>query len=133
MSHPRVRLPRIVSVHVLGAPAKRLDQNDDRTRLLNWIIDELCFREPVGPFDVLLLPAGFFRLEVALGPLDSAARARTVEGSAIGFACRTAAERLARKSGALLVVGIDTRRAATGFSGCVSAWNFDPLTGVIGM
>jgi hypothetical protein len=131
MSHPRIRLPRLVSVHVLGATAKRLDQNDDRARLLNWIIDELCFREPVGSFDVLLLPAGFFRLEVALGPLDSAARAATINGSTIGFACRNAGERLARKSGAMLVVGVDTRRVAKDFSGdqFMAAWQGDRIVG----
>ncbi len=131
MSRPRTRLPRLASVHVLGAHAKRPDQNEGRGRLLNWIVEKLCFADPVGPFDALLLPAGFFRLEAALGPLDSAGRARAIEGSSIAFDCRKAAEQLALKSGALLVIGIDTRRVARGFSGdqFVAAWQGDRIVG----
>jgi hypothetical protein len=131
MSHPRPRPPRIASVHVLGAPPKRPDKNEGRARLLNWIVEKIDFEADWGSFDALLLPAGFFRLEAALGPLDSQGRARAVDGSAIAFDCRKAAERLAQTCGALLVIGIDTRRYMRGFSGdnIMVAWLGDRVVG----
>ncbi|MDQ2859332.1 MAG: hypothetical protein M3T55_01095 [Pseudomonadota bacterium] len=131
MSHRSPRPPRIAAVHVRGGPAKRPDQNEGRGRLLNWIVEKVSFEAGWGRLDALLLPAGFFRLEVALGPLDSMARAQAIEGSAIAFECRKAAERLARSCGALLVLGIDTRRAAKGFSGdqFMAAWRGDAIVG----
>ncbi len=131
MPNRSARPPRIAAVHVCGGPAKRPDQNDGRGRLLNWIVEKVSFEAGWGRLDALLLPAGFFRLELALGPLDSLARARAIEGSAIAFECRKAAERLARSCGALLVLGIDTRRAAKGFSGdqFMAAWRGDAIVG----
>lgn len=131
MSHPRPRPPRIASVHVQGGPAKRPDQNEGRGRLLNWIVEKLCFEADWGQLDALVLPAGFFWLELALGPLESAGRAQVIEGSAIAFECRKAGERLATSCGALLVIGIDTRRAAKGFSGdqFMAAWLGDRIVG----
>ncbi len=131
MPNRNARPPRIAAVHVWGGPAQRPDQNDGRGRLLNWIVEKVSFEAGWGRLDALLLPAGFFRLELALGPLDNLARARAIEGSEIAFECRKAAERLARSCGALLIIGIDTRRAAKGFLGdqFMAAWLGDAIVG----
>jgi hypothetical protein len=79
--------------------------------------------------DAVLFPAGYFRLELALGPLDAAERADALDRSTIGKRCRRAAERLASACGAILVVGVDTEPYEPGFSGdqMMVAWNGDEV------
>ena len=124
------RRPRVVAVHVLGQPHRRADLNDGRERLLSRVVNHLTALS-WGVIDAVLFPAGFFTLELALGPRAADERHAAIAGSEISFACRTAAERLWRATGALLVVGIDTRPYARGFKGdqMMFAWQGEDIVG----
>lgn len=129
---PRHRSPRlrIASAHVLGRPLKRADRNAERARLLIQIVEGISRRPAWGSLDALLLPAGFFRLEEQLGPLNAAARADLLKRSEIGGPCMDAAAGLHTGGRALLVVGSDTLPYG-GFSGdqLMAAWSAGGVVG----
>lgn len=122
---------RIATAHVFGAHLRQVAHNDGRERLLSWIVERVAANPAWSSLDALLLPAGFLALEAPLGPLSSEARHALVAQSPISFACRTAAARLARAAGALLVLGVDTRPYLKGFSGdqMMLAWRGDAIAG----
>ena len=122
--------PRIASAHVLGRPPRRVERNAERAQLLIKIVEAVAERPTWAPLDALLLPAGFFKLEAALGPLRSPDRAKALEASEIATACVEAAALLRKSTGALLVIGSDTTPYG-GFSGdqLMAAWG---PAGVVG-
>ena len=117
---------RVVSVNVKGQPARQTSADWGRRDLLTAVVDGI---EGLGwrDVDIVLFPAGYFRLKLALGTLDAAERAETLDRSEIGPPCRRAAERLAIGCGAILVVGVDTEPYEPGFSGdqMMVAWTGD--------
>lgn len=122
---------RIATAHVFGAPLRRVDHNAGRERLLSWIVDRVATNPAWAALDALLLPAGYLALEAPLGPMPSHLRHQHLSQSAISFACRSAATRLAWIADTLLVVGIDTRPYLRGFSGdqMMVAWRGDAIVG----
>ncbi len=120
----------MVAVHVLGQPHRRADQNDGRARLLGWVTSFLAVAD-WGRIDAVLLPAGFFTVELALGPMHAADRHAAIDGSEIAFVCRSAAAKLATCIGGKLIVGVDTRPYAKRFKGdqLMVAWEGDAIVG----
>jgi hypothetical protein len=105
-SRATARPMRIVAVNVRGRRARVADL-EQRCALLMTVVDQMA-RARWADIDVVLLPAGYFRLRLQLGPLAVADRNDALDRSVIAAACRRAARRLQRCCGAKLVIGIDT-------------------------
>jgi hypothetical protein len=94
---------------IKGAPVDRAKRNSRRLNLLKCIINDLPLTHARGELGALLLPAGFLRSKLQLGPLGARARALALEQSPLGEALKELAiEADARGCGAL-VIGVDTK------------------------
>lgn len=115
LAHPKAI---IVTVAVLGRPARRSSENAGRTELATEVIDRLSITPGWGGLDALLFPAGFFKLETFIGHLSALDRADRFRQNALGVAAQRLVHHLQSASpGAALIVGVDSIRSQQRFGG----------------
>jgi len=109
---------RVISVSVLGRPNGQERRNGARLDLLAGVAHQIRRRATWRDIDALLLPAGYFRLNIWFGPLSSHERFELIDETEVGDGCRLIAKKLsARSPGCLVIAGIDTNRPSHGFRG----------------
>jgi hypothetical protein len=128
-----MRLPRVVTVCVLGRKPKRPKHNSRSIRLLGRVVDAIISRVDWHPIDAIVFPGGFFRSPVYIGNQSHSERVAALEALDFGQAVMAAAYRLdGALPGALLVVGIDSVPYSTDDHGDQMCVAFSPY-GVIGI
>ena len=125
---------RVVSVSVLGRPAKRLKANGKRLDLLATVIDELAgqgWGAEWGRLDAVLWPGGFLYLDEPLAALEGSERTAALQDGPLGPACLDAAFRLnACCGGALLAMGLRGPKSERfGGEQLMAAWSADGVVG----
>ncbi len=103
------RLPRIVTVCVLGDRAQRSTINQRRYQLMKLVINAIIRRKEWHPIDAVVFPGGHFFSTTYVGHQSFHERKLTIDRSRTGEVCRKVAGQLDKVSpGALLVTGIDS-------------------------
>lgn len=116
---------RIVTVCVTGRPARQVAHNSRRFELMVKVAREIR-RRGWSAIDALLFPAGYVRSDHWFGPLTPEMRMEVVDGDEIGDAARHTANQLNDASpGVHVIVGVDTRKTRSGFSGDQMVFAFD--------
>ena len=105
----RTRLPRIVTVCVLGDRAKRSTINPRRYQLMKLVIEAIVSRKEWYPIDAVIFPGGHFFSTTCVGHHSYSERKSIIENDRTGEVCRWTARQLDKISpGAILVTGIDS-------------------------
>ncbi len=127
------RLPRIVTVCVLGDRAQRSTINQRRYQLMKLVISAIIRRKEWHPIDAVVFPGGHFFSTTYVGHHSYSDRQSIIERGHTGGVCRKAAGLLDKVSpGALLVTGIDSVGRGSqdwGDQLCV-AFNADGVAGI---
>ncbi len=102
---------RVISISVLGRPAKRPSQNAARMALATSAIDLLANHRDWHPIDAILFPAGFLRSPAELGKLEPKSRLDIIAAEPFAALFSGLAASLDQISpGLLIIVGLDTNR-----------------------
>jgi hypothetical protein len=106
---PRLlRSPAIVTLCVRGRPAKQPIHNERRLALLREAVRQLAENDYWAPIEALVLPGGFFRTRLFLGPSPHRERVAALRREGYVQEAITLADELARHfAGCVLIFGID--------------------------
>src|ERR1019366_4649525 len=116
---------KVVTACVRGCELTSIEQNQERIELL----EEIASHPPDWQPDVILLPGGFFYCPGNIENLQCDGLKRELEEQPFSGACASAA----KKTGALVVVGVDGQNSGVGGQNtqqaCI-AWGSDGIVGI---